>query len=269
MKRFAGAFRGEWKKIFTTRSWWILGLVMILYVAFTAGLVGALVGLGLDDMGVGDPGSELARYIYTLGPTIAYLFPVLIGALSVTSEYRHHTLGSTFVWNGSRNAVLAAKVTTQLIMGMLYGIAALAAAVLSSAFFLAHAGFDTGLGEGSTWLMFLRAVVAMGIWATIGVGIGILVRNQAAAIVIVIVFTQFIEPIARMAGAFNEVVGNIVGYLPGAASDSFTGASFYSAITSAGGYDGLSWWAGGLVLAGYAALVLVVGWLTRWRADVD
>lgn len=269
MNRFFSAFAGEWKKIFTTRSWWILGLVMVLYVAFTAGLVGALVGLGLDDMGVGDSGPDLARYIYTLGPTIAYLFPVLVGALSVTSEYRHHTLGSTFVWNGSRNAVLAAKVATQLIMGMLYGIAALASAVLASAFFLAHAGFNTGLGDSAMWLMFLRAVVAMGIWAVIGVGIGILVRNQAAAIVIVIVFTQFIEPMARMAGAFNDLVGNIVGYLPGAASDSFTGASFYSAITAAGGYDGLSWWAGGLVLLGYALLVLIVGWLTRWRADVD
>ena len=66
----------------------------------------------------------------------------------------------------------------------------------------------------------------------------------------------------------NDQAAAILSYLPGAASDSFTGNSFYSMVSSAAGYDQLQWWAGGLVLLGYAALAVGVGWATRWRADV-
>ena len=55
-------------------------------------------------------------------------------------------------------------------------------------------------------------------------------------------------------------------FLPGAASDALVGASFYS--TLAGGSDALEWWQGGLVLAGYAVVFLVVGASTFWRRDV-
>lgn len=270
MKRFNNACKAEWTRVFTTRSWWILGLVMVLYVAFTAGLMGGLIAfVGSDEAGFpeGFDQGAMLRMIYALGPTLAYLFPVLIGALSVTAEYRHHTLGSAFIWSGSRGAVLGGKVTVQMVLGMFYGVAALAAAVLASVFFFMAKGMGTGLGDADTWWMFLRATIAMGLWAVVGVGVGILVRNQAAAIVIVIVFTQFVEPMARMAGALNEHIASIVAYLPGAASDAFTGASFYTAI-SAGGYDGLTWWAGGLILAGYAALLVGIGAVTRWRSDV-
>lgn len=271
MSRYLNACIGEWKKIFTTKAWWILGLVLVLYVAFAAALVALIIYLALDpESQEMAQNLDMSRMIYAFGPSLGYLFPVLIGALSVTGEYRHHTLGSTFVWNGSRGAVLGAKTTTQLIMGFIYGVAALIAAVLASIFFLMAAGMNTGLGDTATWMMFLRAILAMGLWAVVGVGIGILVQNQAAAIVVVIVFTQFIEPIARTVGAFNDTAAKIVAFLPGAASDSFTGSSFYSAISGASsGYDGLSWWAGGLVLAGYALVLLLLAWATRWRADVD
>ena len=45
----------------------------------------------------------------------------------------------------------------------------------------------------------------------------------------------------------------------------FPGA-FYS--TLAGSADALEWWQGGLVLAGYAVVFLVIGASTFWRRDV-
>ena len=273
MKRYRNATRGEWVKIFTTRSWWVLALVMVLYVAFTAAVVAGSLAVSGNAMGGGVDlpfgGARLVRMVYGLGPTVAYLFPVLLGALSVTSEYRHHTLGSTFVWNGSRSAVLGAKVSTQFLMGLLYGFLALAAAVLGGVFFFIQLGETTALGSGETWLMFLRATLAMGLWGVVGVGIGVLVRNQAAAIVIVLVFTQFLEPVLRMVGALNETVANITTYLPGAASDALTGASFYTAVLGGGSYQSLTVWSGGLLLAGYAIALVSLGLLLRWRGDVS
>ncbi len=267
MKRFVQTCKSEWTKVFTTRAWWVLGLVMVLYIAFTSALLAGTMSM-VGDGQVTEDGTSMAPMIYALAPTIGYIFPVLIGALSVTVEYRHGTIASTFLWSGARGRVLGAKVLVQFCIGVLYGIAGTAAAVLASVFFFTRSGFDTMLGSSETWWMFLRIAVVMGIWAVVGVGIGVLVRNQAAAIVIVVVFTQFIEPMARMAGMLNQTIGKIVGFLPGAASDTFTGNSFYSMMTSTSGYSQASWWVGGLVIAGYAVVVVLLGWVTRWRADV-
>ena len=49
----------------------------------------------------------------------------------------------------------------------------------------------------------------MALWGAIGVGLGVLVTNQVAAIVIVIAFTQFVEPILRFAASLNDVSANI------------------------------------------------------------
>jgi hypothetical protein len=37
----------------------------------------------------------------------------------------------------------------------------------------------------------------------------------------------------------------------------------------AAGGDTLEWWAGGLVLLGYAVVLVVIGLLTTWRRDID
>lgn len=268
MKRYFESCKAEWLKVFTTRSWWVLGLVMVIYVAFTAAVVAGSVGAVMTVDGQELDAFGAAPMVYALAPTIGYIFPVLLGALSITVEYRHGTITPTFIWAGNRSRVLSAKVLVQFLMGMLYGIAGVCAAVAASVFFFMKAGIPTELGSPEIWLQFLRTVVDMGIWAVLGVGVGILVRNQAAAIVIVIVFTQFIEPLARLGAALNDQAAAILSYLPGAASDAFTGNSFYSMVSSAAGYDQLQWWAGGLVLLGYAALAVGVGWATRWRADV-
>lgn len=267
MKRFLNSYRAEWLKVFTTRSWWILALVMALYIGFTAAVLSGLMGsIGMPDVDI--DGINLPRMVYALAPTLGYIFPVLLGALSVTVEYRHGTLGPTFIWAGGRERVLGAKVAVQFVMGLVYGVIGIAAAVLASVFFFLNSGINTALGDGETWLQFLRTTVDMGIWAVLGLGVGILVKNQAAAIVIVIVFTQFVEPMARLAGAVNEKIGNIVGFLPGAASDAFAGNSVYSVMSTGSTYHQLSWWAGGLVLLGYACVALIAGAATRWRADV-
>ena len=65
-----------------------------------------------------------------------------------------------------------------------------------------------------------------------------------------------------------EGAGAAANILPGAASDALVGASFY-AIAGAAASEPLAWWAGGLILAGYTALFLLLGWLLSWRRDIS
>lgn len=266
MNRFVGATKAEWLKVFTTRMWWIIGLIMVLYIGFT----GAMLGLVFSEL-LGSPGETVgespALMIYSLGSAMGYLFPVLLGAMSVTTEYRNHTMTPTFTSVGRRGPVLGAKALVQAGLGAGYGVVAVAAAVLSSVFFFMAAGMGTGLTAGATWAMFLRSVTAMALWAVIGVGLGALIRSQAGAIVAVIAFTQFIEPIARMGGLLNETTASITRFLPGSVSDAFVGESVYTAMQMGAGTS-LSWWVAGLVLAAYGLVLVLIAYFTRWRGDI-
>ena len=114
-------------------------------------------------------------------------------------------------------------------------------------------------------------ILAFVLWVLIGVGVGALVRNQVGAIVGVLVFTQFLEPVGRAAAAFVEGLSDVTRFLPGAASDALVGASVFDmGMRAAGGVaEPLEWWAGGLVLLGYAVVLVVLGHLVSWRRDVS
>ena len=174
---------------------------------------------------------------------------------SVSSRRRHRAV---------RPLLLALSL---LLMGALYAALAIVATVGPGAGLLAAFGIDTQLSDSDTWAMIGRMAIAFVLWTLVGIGVGTLVRNQIAAVVGVLAFTQFVEPIVRSVGAFVDGVSDITAYLPGAASDALVGASIYSSIGGDTG-PGVEWWVGGLVLLGYAVLFLLLGWLFSWRRDV-
>lgn len=265
------SIHAELRKLFSTRMWWALGLILFGYVAFTASLLaGVFGGLGEQLGAAGQPvPGDLAPMIYSIASTIGYVFPVLLGALVTTSEFRHQTLTPTFLATPKRGYVLGAKAIVMLIAGALFGVIGLIGSMGPGAPILSLTGLDTELGDPDTWALAGRVVIAMALWAVIGVGLGALIPSQVAAIVVVIAFTQFVEPILRLAPSVAEWTGDVIKFLPGAASDALVGASFYTAM--AGGPESapsLEWWQGGLVLAGIATVVLIVGAMTTWRKDV-
>jgi len=272
---FVAALRAEITKLFTTRMWWVLALVLLLYTGLLSGGLAALFGaistgkLG-SGHGAGTAGTPqfgtLAPLVYSFATSVGYVFPVLLGALVTTGEFKHQTLTPTFLATPRRGMVLGAKSTASLGIGALYGVIALIGSVGAGAIGLSALGIDTAFGDSDTWALVGRAILAMALWAAVGVGVGVLITSQVGAIITVLAFTQFVEPLLRMAGSFSDVTASIVKYLPGAASDALVGSSFFT-IESPGA-SMLDWWQGGLVLVGYAVLFTVIGYGTSWRRDV-
>jgi ABC-type transport system involved in multi-copper enzyme maturation permease subunit len=265
---FGGALQSEVTKITSTRLWWILAIIMAAYIAVCAGGAAALFGaLGDSTNGPTIPGEMLAPLVYSFGPTLGYVFAVLLGALATTNEFRHQTLTPTFLATPRRGRVLVAKLIALIGAGALYGVIAMIAAVGAGAGLLLAFGIDPQLGDPDTWVLIGRSVLAMALWSAIGVGLGVLVPSQVAAIVIVLAFTQFVEPILRLASGIADWTAQIGQFLPGAASDALVGASFF-ALAGGGSGVALEWWQGGLVLLAIAVVVSILGWLTTWRRDV-
>lgn len=265
--------RSETTKQFSTSLWWILAIVLVAYVGFTAAILGFVFAASSSRSLPGNapaiPADGLASVLYSTATSVGYVFPLLIGTLMVTTEFRHKTLTPTFLATPRRGSVLVAKVIVGIGVGVLFGALGVLASVVPAAGLLAAYGVPTELGSGATWALFGRMIIAFALWVLVGIGVGALVRNQVGAIVGVLVFTQFLEPVGRAAAAFVEGLSDVTRFLPGAASDALVGASVFTAATpGAAGGGTLEWWVGGLVLLGYAVVLVVLGHLLSWRRDV-
>lgn len=272
--RFTGLMRSELTKVISTRLWWILAIILFAYVALSAGGAAFLFGdpngmlaaqSNAPEAGQIPPG-VVTQLVYSFGSSIGYVFPVLFGAIAATTEFRHQTLTPTFLATPKRGRVLVAKAAVLTLFGAGFGVVAMLASVGVGAAVLAALGTDPLLGHSDTWALIGRAVLAMALWSLIGVGLGVLVPSQVAAIVIVLAFTQFVEPILRLAAGTVDWTAEVGKYLPGAASDALVGASFYSLMGSSSA--SLDWWQGGIVLLAIGVVACLIGGVTTWKRDV-
>ncbi len=268
----ATATRSEITKQFTTSMWWILAIVLVAYIGFTAAVLGFVFAASATGALGGEappfPEDGIAATLYSTATSVGYVFPLLIGTLLVTGEFRHKTLTPTFLATPRRGVVLWAKIVCGVVVGVLFGVIGIVASVGPAAGFISGYGLDTALTSPDTWALLGRMLIAYVLWVLIGIGVGTLVRNQVGAIVGVLVFTQFLEPVARAAASFVEGLSDVTRFLPGAASDTLVGASIFTISPSGVSGDTLEWWVGGVVLLGYAVVFLVLGQLTSWRRDV-
>ncbi|KQR84408.1 ABC transporter permease [Microbacterium sp. CFBP 13617] len=267
------ATRSEYTKQFTTAGWWVLAIVLVAYVAFTAGVLAFVFGGVASGRLGGATGPAMSAegvpgLVYSSASAVGYVFPLLVGTLMVTTEFRHKTLTPTFLATPRRGVILGGKFAVGVLVGLLYGILGSAAAIGAGAGVLSIFGIDTALGSADTWELVGRMLLAFALWALVGIGVGTVVRNQVAAIVIVLAITLFIEPIVRTIGGVVEGFDDVVKWFPSAASDALVGQTIFSSVSTTGAST-LDWWVGGLVLLGYAVVLVVVGMLTTWRRDID
>lgn len=264
------AVRMEWRKIVTTRLWWLLLLGMVAYLGIVAAFIAISVELAGERTAFAGPLGDLSdpatvRLVYGLGASSGFVFPLVVGTLSVTAEYRQGTIATTLLAEPRRGVVVAAKLVAQMALGAVYGVAATAACVLGGGAVLLATGHGLGLDDAEVRRTLVGASFALVLWAAVGVGFGALLHHQIAAIVVILGVTQFVEPIARFVLATWDATRGVARYLPGAASEALAGSSFYS---TTGTVDLLSRWGGALVLAGYAVALTVVALATAMRRDV-
>ena len=269
MSRVWPALRAERIKLTSTRTWWALGVLLAGYVAVVAAFLTvsfAAIPSGASSQPPPDLDSPAtAALLYTLGTSVGYVFPALLGVFVITTEYRYRTVTPTFLAQPRRHVVLAAKLTTTTATGLLYGVAALVLTVPAVAAVLAVTGHPTSLAVPAVQAAMARSVAGHGLWAAIGVGLGMLVRSQVAAIVIIVATSQLVEPLLRIGLAAWSVTRGVSRYLPGSAADALTGASIY---TVSGGASLLAPWLGAVTLASYALALTGAGWWLTARRDV-
>jgi ABC-type transport system involved in multi-copper enzyme maturation permease subunit len=185
--------------------------------------------------------------------TAGALFAALIGVMAITSEFRHGTIRPTFVVTPHRTRVLAAKVIASLLMGILFGLAAITLSFGVGYAILALRGIPLELGTSHVMWLFIGTPLMTAAWAVIGVGLGAVVRNQVLAVIGLIVWAMVIDNL------IVNLVPRIGGYTPGGAS---------AALVADPADYVLSAPAGATVLAAYVLALVSAGVVLVARRDV-
>lgn len=260
-----GLVRSELRKVTTTRLWWGMLIGLVLFTTVQAVAVAATAG---TSPGAGQPPTpglgtaEAIRSVYAGSLfTGSYIFALVLGITGMTGEYRYQTITPTFLVTPRRGRVVVAKMVAHLLVGAGYALAALLVALVAGGITVAVRGAGLGYGADGLWRAVALAVLAVSLWTLLGIGIGTLVRNQVAAILTAVAVTFLVEPLATFLLAAVDL-DVVVKWLP-------TNAS--AALTSPGEafLDYLDWWAGGLVLLGYATVFGLLGLLLSVRRDVS
>jgi ABC-type transport system involved in multi-copper enzyme maturation permease subunit len=184
--------RSELEKLRTTRSFYVIAGVALLFAVLTAVIVG--VEGGLDE----DPGLALAQIV-----SLSSILVLVVGILLTTNEYRHGTITTTFLVTPRRPRVLVAKLAAATIAAALFGLI-IAAATFGVAIPWLDGTSDEIAVDGQLLEGIGRLVASFTISMLVGVAIGAIVQNQAGAIVAVFGWIFVAEPIV------NVVVGLIV-----------------------------------------------------------
>jgi len=241
--RLVGA---ELLKLRTTRTFWALagsavGLVLLIVV----------LSLALDDQL--NTEQDVRDLLSTAG--ISGLLTLVLGVVVGAGEYRHGTIASTLLVTPNRFRAVAAQVIACGLGGLAIGLAAVA---LATAIGLPWASAkDAQLPTGGDLAGdLLGGVLYAGLAAALGAALGALLRNQVAAVVIVLVTIFVVDPTL---GALVEGVGE------------FTLTGLGAAMSGAGDDDSsevLSRGAAALVWAGYASLLAVLAAIRTAKRDI-
>lgn len=262
MRRLVAA---ELLKLRTTRLWW--GLLLGVAGATLIGVVAnaSLAGRTLSGTTVGsldDP--AMIRSIYTAGVQTAYLFTLSLGVITMAGEYRHQTITATLLASPRRTSLVPAKAACVLLAGLGYGVTAVGLGVLVGAPIVMLRGGQARLLTDGVPRALALAAVAVALWGLVGLGVGTLIRNQIVALLTAVGAAFLAEPL--LSALLNAVhAGRFAQYLPSQAT-----AALISPPAQAGGLTStyLPWWAGALVLLGYAAVFATIGAVLTLRRDV-
>jgi ABC-2 type transport system permease protein len=234
--------RGELIKVRTTRT--ALGFA-------TAALL-LVLAVVLITILAGDPqGAQEKRD--ALNVAAALFVPLLLfGIVGATGEFRHRTLAPAVLIQPNRAKLTAARLIAYMLTAAVVGaVMVVVAFVVGLPLLAGQPGSD--LESSDLVTVAGGALIVAVLCAAVGVGIGVVVKNQVAGVVGILLWLFIIDPLLPLI------------------DDWLVKTSLIGASATVGGAeaDEVSWAGGVLVLGIWAAVWMTAGLLVDRRRDVD
>ncbi|MFC6013486.1 ABC transporter permease [Nocardia lasii] len=198
-----GVLAAERIKLTSTRSpWWCSAIVVFLGIGFAV-LMALVLNVDTSDSGEGAPPLTPSMAVSGISG-FGVMVLMIMAALSVTSEYRFGVIRSSFLAVPNRSKVIVSKTAlVGVYSAVLTGVLALIAFVVAKAISGDRA---PELVLDGNW----RAIYGLPIYALLcvilAVAVGVLVRQSAAAISLLILWPLLIETLLGAFGSFGRTV---------------------------------------------------------------
>jgi hypothetical protein len=256
--------RAELFKLRTTPGAWVIIGVTVLLTAL--GVITAFVISHHDGTGphfAAPVTVEQLRVLVGAGYQAGVVIAPVLGVLCITTEYRHKVISTTLLITPRREQVLLGKGVACVVWAALLWAASLV--------LVAALGLPLLAAQGGSVGDLLRQVapVVPGLLGTFvlmaifGLGLGILLRNQVAAVVLTLVITLVLEPL--IVALASSLWHTDVNWLPSRAAAAVSGGLHR---TMEGDGPLLSTWLGGLTLLAWGLGPAVLGYFTTFQRDV-
>lgn len=179
-------------KLFSTRSpYWGSLIAVVLTVGFTA----LLVTSASDNFTINVAETQASS---TFGVAVI----MVLGALTVTTEYRFSTMRTTFQAVPDRISALLAKTA---VMGLLALVIGEVAAFLSWGLAaLIRSEDDLALSSASEWITVAGVGVIYALTAFIAIAVGLLLRQSAGAISLLLIYAMVLEDLITLVPNIGE-----------------------------------------------------------------
>jgi hypothetical protein len=244
--------RAEFLKLRTTRSFYWSAFAALAFVPITLAIT--ILTAGNDGAGPALDTAEGIRQVFSSAAS-GTVIVLIIGILVMAGEFRHNTVTSTFLVTPDRRRVVGAKLVASTLVGAGLAAAASALTLAIAVPWLAAKDVPVSVWSGDVGLVLLGAIAATALYAMVGVGLGSLIRNQTAAVVVALVWVMIVE------GLLISFLPDVGRWLPGGAVAALTG------VTTENG-ELLSMWAGALLFAGYGLAFAAAGTRLVLRRDI-
>jgi ABC-2 type transport system permease protein len=124
---------------------------------------------------------------------LSSVFIPLLAAIAVTGEWRHRTIASSVLAAPDRVRMLAAKTLAYALAGVVISLAVTASIMLAGTLIVSGRG-GTTLGLSVLADVLWRNLTVAALLGALGVGVGMLLRNQIVAVTGLLIVGFVIEP---------------------------------------------------------------------------
>ena len=189
--------------------------------------------------------------------SLSGLFMLVLGVVAGAGEYRHGTIASTLLVTPDRLRAVTAQTLGVGAAGLAVGLASALVCAAIGLPWLASKDAAT-LPTGDLVALLLGCAVYTGLAAAFGVALGALMRNQVAAVVLVLVFLFVIDPaVASLVDSYSQFsLSGLATAISGGSPD------------EAPGDDLLTQGVAALVWAAYTAALAVAAAVLTARRDI-
>jgi hypothetical protein len=245
--------RTELLKLRTTRAVFVTTGIVVLFAIAIPVAITAFAGTGDEPPLTSASLTEILR-----SPSqLASIAVLILGLLGSAGEFRHRTIVTTHLGEPHWSRVLVAKLLVYAAAGAALGLAVVAAAGVTGVVVLRLDGVPVRLTSYGTPAVAVALPLALALYSMLGVAVGALTRNTAAAVGTALGWVFVVEGIIPVVTR----TPSLAHWLPAGAFQAVLHAG------SSGARNGFTPGASAALLVGWAALLIAVTLLVDRRRE--